>query len=357
MVKTYNNLYEKVCDYNNLVLAWKKARKGKTRKPYVLEFQENLINSLDDLQKELINETYSPRPLKTFILRDPKTRKISKAHFRDRIVHHAIINLLEPIYEKIFIYDCCANRKGKGTLFALKRFHLCFKKVSNNGELSSKKLNNNFVKGYCLKADIRHYFMEINHEILLKILDEKIKDEKFINLIKKILVNGEINNGIGMPLGNLTSQFLANVYLNKLDYFAKHTLKAKYYIRYVDDFILFHKNKIQLEIWKIRINNFLKQDLKLELHQDKSKVKPLSKGIDFVGFRNFFYFKLLRKRNYKKIISKIKKYEKDWISHNQLMESFQGWNAHAKWANCYKIRKRVASMIYQAKCKRKLINN
>jgi RNA-directed DNA polymerase len=340
MVKTYNNLYKKVCDYDNLVLAWRKARKGKTRKPYVLEFQENIIDNLDLLQRELIDEVYFPRPLKTFILRDPKTRKISKAHFRDRIVHHAIINLLEPIYEKIFINDCCANRKTKGTLFALKRFYLYLGKTSNNGKLASRKFNNNYVKGYCLKADVKHYFQEINHEILIKILEEKIKDEKLINLIRKILINGQAEEGIGMPLGNLTSQFLANVYLSKFDYFVKHEIKAKYYIRYVDDFVLFHKNKIE---------NFLQTNLKIKLHRDKSRVVPLSKGVDFVGFKNFYHFKLLRKRNYKKMISKIQKYKKDHIEYEQLMESFQGWNAHAQWANSYKLRKKVVGTIYRSK--------
>ena len=143
--------------------------------------------------------------------------------------------------------------------------------------------------------------------------------------------------GGGMPLGNLTSQFFANIYLNELDYFVKHKLKAKYYIRYVDDFVILHVSKNQLENWKNEINNFLINELKLELHPDKSKIIPLSRGIDFVGFRNFYYFRLLRKRNIRKIISKINEYNKGLMSENQLSESLQGWCAYAKWSNSFNL--------------------
>jgi len=142
-----------------------------------------------------------------------------------------------------------------------------------------------------------------------------------------------------MPLGNLTSQFFANIYLNELDYFVKHKLKAKYYIRYVDDFIILHNSKSQLKEWKNEINNFLKNGLKLELHPDKSKIISLSSGVDFVGFINFYYFKLLRKRNIKNIERKIKMFNKGLISKDKLIESFQGWKAYAKWADSYKFNK------------------
>ena len=136
MTKTYKNLYEEIYNMSNLILAWRKARKGKTKKPYVIEFEKDVIGNLFQLQKELIEQIYSPKPLVTFILRDPKTRKISKSAFRDRIVHHAIINVIVPIFEKAFIYDSCANRKGKGNLFALKRFDKFKKKVSRNGKIN-----------------------------------------------------------------------------------------------------------------------------------------------------------------------------------------------------------------------------
>ncbi|MFA5174461.1 MAG: reverse transcriptase domain-containing protein [Candidatus Pacearchaeota archaeon] len=338
-MKTYKNLYSEIYNKKDLILAWRKARKGKTKKDYVIKFEKNFRENILKLHEELKNKTYFPKPLKTFILRDPKTRKISKSIFRDRIVHHSIINIIEPIFEKIFIHDSCANRIGKGTLFALKRLDLFKRKVSFNG---TKKV-------YCLKADIKHYFQEVNHEVLISILQRKIEDEKLMNLIRKILINRKVEEGVGMPLGNLTSQFFANVYLNELDYFIKPKLKAKYYIRYVDDFVILHKSKEQLEIWKKEIDEFLKEKLKIELHPDKSRIIGLSRGIDFVGFRNFYYFRLLRKRNIKNFINKIDEFKRNEISKEKLIESFQGWNAYAKWANSFKLRRdiiKTAKLIY-----------
>ena len=140
-----------------------------------------------------------------------------------------------------------------------------------------------------------------------------------------------------MPLGNLTSQFFANIYLNELDYFVKHKLKAKYYLRYVDDFVILNESETQLKIWQIQISEFLKSRLKLELHPDKSKIIPLSRGIDFVGFRNFYYYRLLRKRNIGKIRSKIISFKNSDISYEKFVESFQGWQAYAKGSNCYNL--------------------
>ena len=343
---TYTNLYPKIYYLFNLIAAWKKARKGKAKKDYIIEFERNLIKNLLKLQEELKRETYKPRQLKSFILRDPKTRKISKSDFRDRIVHHALFDIIEPIFEKIFIYDSCANRIGKGNLFAIQRLYYFIKKISRNGKVNGW-FNINQVKGYCIKADIKHYFQEVNHHILIQIIKKKIADEKVISLIKLILINGQEKEGVGMPLGNLTSQFFANVYLNELDYFVKHKLKAKYYIRYVDDFVILHKSKEQLIKWKEEISDFLKKELKLELHQEKSKVVPLSRGIDFVGFRNFYYYKLLRKRNISKILIKINQYKLGDITKEKLLEIYQGWQAYARWANSYNLRVKLNNILLQ----------
>ena len=186
-MRTYNRLYEEICSMNNLANAWRKARKGKTKKIYIIEFEKNLRDNLLQLRKELLEQTYKPEPLNTFILRDPKTRKISKSAFRDRIVHHALVRIIEPIFDKTFIYDNCANRKEKGTLFALERFDLFKKQITNN--LHSE--------AFCLKADIKHYFQEVNQETLLNIIRKKITDEKTIWLIKQILSNISVNRGGG----------------------------------------------------------------------------------------------------------------------------------------------------------------
>ena len=193
-MKTIRNIYEGIYNINNLTLAWRKARKHKTSKDYVIEFEKDLFCNLIDLHYELKNQTYKPKPLKTFVLRDPKTRKISKSDFRDRIVHHALCNIIEPIFDKTFIYDSCASRRGKGNLFAVRRFDYFKRKVSRNSKLNGW-FSNNQIKGYCLKADIKHYFKEVNHNILLTIIKGRISDERVIRLIANIIKNCESGGG------------------------------------------------------------------------------------------------------------------------------------------------------------------
>ena len=190
-MKSYNNIYEKIASYSNLSLAYEKARINKSKKDYVIDFEKNLNINIKSLRTELLLNYYHPIPLKTFILRDPKTRKISKSDFRDRVIHHTLINVIEPIFDKTFIYDSCANRKGKGNLFALKRFDEFKRKVSRNGKIKGW-FNNNQIKGYCLKADIKRYFPEVNHDILISIIKRKIKDPRVIWLIKKIIKNVQV---------------------------------------------------------------------------------------------------------------------------------------------------------------------
>jgi len=344
------DLYSKIYSIKNLVQAWKEARKGKTQKNYAKDFEKNLRFNLKSLHEELENQTYKPKPLKTFILRDPKVRKISKSHFRDRIVHHALVRVIEPIFEKIFVYDCCANRKDRGSLFALNRFHKFLRKATKNGRINT----------FCLKADIKHYFQEVDHGILIDIIKRKIKDEKVIRLISRILENNVHDNptGKGMPLGNLTSQFFANVYLHELDRFVKHGLRAKFYIRYVDDFILMNFSKEKLISWRGVINVFLLENLKIELHKQKTKIISLSRGIDFVGFRNFYHFRLLRKRNVRNMQRKIKLFNEGKTSYEKFFESFQGWNAYVKWANSHNLRKRIIKEISKTNPeKRKSLKN
>lgn len=349
-MKTYTKLYDKICSIENIELAYRKARKRKSSRPDVQEFEQKLKENLQQIRQELANETYQPLPLKTFILRDPKTRKISKSDFRDRVVHHAICNIIEPIFEKRFIHDSCANRKGKGTSGTIKRFNIFKRKVSQNGIKVCEKYNNNYVRGYVLKADIRKYFDTINHEKLIEILSKKIADKKVIRLIKKILANHKAPQlGKGMPLGNLTSQFFANVYLNELDYFVKHTLKAKYYIRYVDDFVIFHKNKKVLQEYKEKIDLFLKKNLLLDLHPQKSRIRPLSRGLDFVGYRMFYYYILPRKRNLRKMEQKLREMEESYK--NQIMgkeaigQTLNGWFGYMKGSNTFLLRQRMAKRI------------
>ena len=172
-------LYDELCSYGNLFLAYKKARKRRTKKSYVIDFEKNLKENLLLLRSELLLHCYKPKPLVSFTIHDPKTRKISKSDFRDRVVHHALCNIIEPIFEKSFIYDSYANRTGKGTLKALERFDFFKRKASRN----------NTTICYILKADIKKYFENVDHEILLDIISQKIADAKVIWLVKKILSN------------------------------------------------------------------------------------------------------------------------------------------------------------------------
>lgn len=312
--------------------------------PYVKEFELDLDNELLKLKNELESFTYKPKPLKRFTIKDPKTMVIHASAFRDRIVHHALVNIFEPIYEKVFIHDSYASRKDKGTLAAVQRFD-CFKrKVSGNGRLINNAIDGNQVRGYVLKADIQKYFDTVDQNKLLGSIKKKIIDGKVLWLVKKILDNFQTAvKGRGMPLGNYTSQFFANVYLHELDQFVKQELKTKQYIRYVDDFVLFSQNKQELTKWKEKINLFLKNSLLIELHPEKSRIIPLRKGLVFLGYKIFYHHKRLKRGNLKKFKDnfeeKINAYRRGFVEYEKLCLSFSGWSGYAKWANTYSFRK------------------
>ena len=327
-------LWNKLCSYDNLFLAYKKARKHKTAKDYVIEFEKNLEHNLLALRSELLLHRYEPKPLVKFIIRDPKTRKISKSDFRDRVVHHALCNTIEPVFEKSFIYDSYANRIGKGALNALNRFDFFKRKASKN----------NTVKCHILKADIKKYFANVDCEILISVIKKKIVDKKVIWLIRKILANSS-SQSKGMPLGNLTSQFFANVYLDELDQFVKHKLRAKFYIRYVDDFVILESDTEKLEFYKWQIDAFLKKKLNLQLHKDKSKILKLGNSIHFLGFRVFYYPRLLKKSNLRKMMSTLQilkeRYGYGELDYDPIYDFMEGWIAYARNANAYRLRKKI----------------
>lgn len=329
-------LYVRLCSYENLLLAFQKARKRKTLKPYVKEFEANLKENLLDLRAELIWHTYRPRPLRTFVLRDPKTRKISKSHFRDRVVHHALCNVIEPIFEKRFFYDSYANRRGKGVLKALARF-----------EGFQRRATRNFSRHcFVLKADIKHYFDTVDHTILLGLLARQVKDDRVLWLAGIILSNfSSIGDGKGMPLGNLTSQFFANVYLHELDHVVKQELGAKYYVRYVDDFVILGDSFDVLVHYKERIDTFLRDYLSLSLHPLKTKILHAQRGIGFLGVRIFPKFRLLKHANLRKFHHKLAKvigeYKSGAVGYDQVYDFLEGWIAYARCANTYNLRARV----------------
>ncbi len=332
--------YKNLCSYDNLHLAFKRARKGKTTVDYVLDFESNLEQNIFKLQSELLFHIYRPKHLETFILRDPKTRKISKSAFRDRVVHHALCNIIEPYFERIFINDSYANRKSKGTLKAIQRYDYFARKISQNYSHNA----------YVLKADIKQYFETVNHPVLVKILRKKIVDPRIMWLITVILANYNTTEmGIGMPLGNLTSQFFANVFLNELDQYVKHTLKAEYYIRYVDDFVILDHSRKQLEEHKTKIEHFLNEKLKLQLHPDKSRIISLSHGVEFLGLKLFPHHKTLKKKNVRKFERKLKELSLDYDTgketYDAIYDFLEGWVAYTKCANTYKLRQRILTKV------------
>jgi retron-type reverse transcriptase len=326
-------LYGELCSFRNLELAYRKARKGKRSKSAVQEFEYNLEGNLFQLKRELETFAYEPKPLRVFAIRDPKTRLISAPHFRDRIVHHALCNVIEPIFDRMFIHDSYASRKGKGTHSALRRFDKFKRRASRNGRLLNGARDNSMVCGYVLKCDIRHYFASVDHEMLLRIIDRKVRDEKVMQLISKIL-SRYAPAGKGMPIGALTSQLFANIYLNELDYFVKHALRAKHYVRYMDDFMLLHESAKHLREWQTVIGSFLKSELKLELHREKTKVFPLHNGVGMLGYRIFYHYKLLKKSNMHAISKKIS---------TMSAQSAESWMAHARCAETYKLRRYLAA--------------
>ncbi len=336
------SLFDQLCHYDNLYGAYWNARKGKTQRKYVLDFEEKLQENLLRLQQELQSQSYHPKPLETFILRDPKTRKISKSDFQDRIVHHALCNVIEPILKRKFIHDSYANRMGKGTLKAVERFDYFKQKVSKNNTRIC----------FILKADILHYFEAVDHAILLSILQKQIKDTKIMQLIEVILKNHCTSApGKGMPLGNLTSQFFANVYLNELDQFVKHTLKAQYYIRYVDDFVILSEKREDLVVYKQKIKSFLQEHLALSLHPEKSKIITLEKGVHFLGFRIFSHHRLIRKKNILKFTRKLVQlhewYKEGLLDRDKAVEVLQGWLAFCAHANMYKYNRKLIRQFNQ----------
>lgn len=282
-MKTIKNVFSQIASFENLYLAYKQARKCKRVRDYVIEFEECLEENLLELSAQLNAGTYIPGKYRNFFIYEPKARLISAAPFRDRIVHHAIIQVIEPLIDKSFIEDSYACRKGKGTSKAIKRCQKFAKRF-----------------GWALKCDIQKFFPSIDHEILLEVLSRRIRDKKLIELLQLILSsyhNNElfidwfegdnlltpIERNHGIPIGNLTSQFFANLYLNELDQFVKHDMHMRGYIRYMDDFIIFGNSKDDLEYIRDKIIDLLLQ-FRLKIHTNKLEIFPVKNGISFLGF-------------------------------------------------------------------------
>ena len=288
-------LFDKITSIENLFLAWRQFRRGKRSKLEVQEFEFNLEENLFQLTDELANGTYTHLDYTSFYVNDPKLRHIHKAYIRDRIVHHAVHNILYPIFDEQFVYDSYSCRLDRGTHRAVSRLEKFIRQLGAN----------NTKPVYYLKCDIRKFFDSVSHTILLDILKRYISDNKTLGLIENIIDSFNHSPSCGLPLGNLTSQLLGNIYLNELDQFIKHGLKIKYYLRYCDDFIILSNDPMKLQELIPRLAEFLEERLSLELHPRKIFLNKHRRGIDFLGYVVLPYHRVLRTRTKRRLMRKI----------------------------------------------------
>lgn len=279
------HLYEDITSIENLLAAWQEFVQGKRKKKDVQEFQLSLMDNIFALHRELSQGTYTHSSYYAFKISDPKPRDIHKALVRDRLIHHALYRILYPVFDKTWVADSYSCRDAKGTHRAINRFRAFAYKVSKNHTKTC----------WVLKCDIRKFFASIDQVILLAIVRKHISDERVIALIAEIVGSFQSTGfGKGLPLGNLTSQLLVNVYMNQFDQFAKHALKAKHYIRYADDFVFMSIDRKELEALLPTIKEFLQVQLKLELHPYKVSIKTIASGVDFLGWMHFPDHRVLR---------------------------------------------------------------
>ncbi|PMK93211.1 RNA-dependent DNA polymerase [Vibrio lentus] len=324
--------FGKIFDFENLLNAAYQCRKGKTKGNSTLVFFNNLEENIIELQNELMWEMYQMSPYRQFYVFEPKRRLISAPHFRDRVIHRAIYNVIEPLFDERYIYDSYACRRNKGT-----------HKGADRAQKFIRRVEAKHNKAYALKADISRYFSSIDHYILKSLLNAKLQCNRTKALLFYIIDNSPSDAlGVGIPLGNLTSQIFANVYLNELDQYVKQTLKVKEYVRYMDDFTIIHHDKRQLHEWRKEIELFLWQRLRLKTNS-KTQVFPIAKqngrSLDFLGYRIYGSHRLLRKSSVKRIKTKLKKYRKQFangeISLSDINQNIQSWLGHASHANSH----------------------
>jgi len=347
-VKRFSHLYEQIIDYENLWNAYLNARKNKRFRGEVLEFSHNVEENLIEIQNELINKTYKVGKYREFYVFEPKKRLIMALPFRDRVVQWAVYQLLHPLFDRQFIHDSYACRKDKGT-----------QRAADRVQYWERKLVRSHKKPYYLKLDMSKYFYRIDHDVLINILERKINDDDLLWLLSIIIRSEDTKFGIpigdhfyeedrlsdiGMPIGNLLSQLFANLYLNELDQYAKHDMRLHYYIRYMDDVVILHQDKNELHRILQEIEVFLSIELKLQLN-NKTAIRPIKDGLDYVGFRIWPTHRRLSKQTAKKMKVRLK-YLKNAFArgevnadevHSTLM-SYLGMMQHA---DCYNLKSKL----------------
>lgn len=316
--------YDSIITVENLLFTWEKFLCGKRNKKDVVQFQSELATHIVGLYTDLKNKTYTHGPYEAFNVSDPKPRNIHKATVRDRVVHHLIYKELYPYFHKRFIFDSYSCRDRKGTHRALNRFRNFAGKASKNHTRTC----------FVLKCDIKKFFANIDHEILLNILSRHIADSDIVWLIDRVLSSFYATSlGVGLPLGNLTSQLLVNIYMHEFDMFMKQELMIQYYIRYADDFVILSDDKNYLESILPKLHKFLEEKLHLKMHENKVYIKTYDSGVDFLGWIHFPHHRQIRTTTKKKIIRMLKHYPKP-----ETVNSYRGLLAHG---NTYRFKKQL----------------
>lgn len=287
--------YQEIIGLENLLAAWEEFRLGKRDKADVQAFARHLLDNIVSLHSDLANLDYQHGGYKAFAINDPKPRQIHKASVRDRLLHHAVYRVLYPFFDRTFIADSFSCRIDKGTLKAIERFQTMGRQVSRNNTRTC----------WVLKCDIRKFFANIDHGVLLQILSKYVPDSDILWLLKNVIDSFETKPGVGLPLGNLTSQLFVNVYMNEFDQFVKHKLKWKQYIRYADDFVFLSDDRTTLATILPLAGEYLTAKLKLQLHPDKVFIKTLASGVDFLGWVHFPTHRVLRTTAKRRMMARI----------------------------------------------------
>lgn len=342
-MKIYKNLFDQICSLENIFTAWEEFRRGKSKKPDVQRFEFTLEQNLFSLCEELKNKSYAHGAYSGFYIRDPKARHIHKAAVRDRVLHHAMFKILHPIFEKEFIAESFSCRVGKGTHRGVAAVETMIRRESKNYTRPC----------FVLKCDVRRFFDSVDHGVLLAILRKRIKDAETMWLLKRIIdsfSSREVAFGekIGLPIGNLTSQLFANVYMNEFDQFVKHKLRVKHYARYTDDFVAVSADKAYLEWLVWLFAGFLHDRLKLSLHPNKVFIRKVNRGIDFLGYVLLPHCRVLRNKTKRRVFRKLRLRAHqfcasaiDYYSFNQSLRSYLGALSHA---NAYHLRQDLQNM-------------
>lgn len=351
-MKCYGNLFSEVISPEGLFRAWEEFRKGKGSKADVLLFERDLEPNIFQLHRELKEKTYRHGPYKGFYISDPKLRHIHKATVRDRVVHHAVFIVLNRIFEPMFIADSFSCRVGKGTHMGVIRVQQMIRQVSKNETYAC----------YVLKCDVKKFFDTVDHEILLDILRRRIEDLDLLWLFEEVIESygtviqrereRERDDGArkGVPIGNLTSQIFANIYMNEFDQFVKHELRVQHYARYTDDFVIIATSQSYLETLMPRIEAFLGNHLRLSLHPNKVTIQTCHRGLDFLGYVIFPHHRLLRPRTRRRMFHKLRERIGEYnhglrvtSSLQQVLQSYLGTLSHA---NTYTLTQKLKNFFW-----------